>query len=260
MKKCLVVLSALVLFAFSGCQKFAGDPVSQDFTIDGTYTALEVGSAFEVTVSDAVDVVTVTVGENVMPKVVVEVVDNTLKIHLKPAVNFYGGEMKAIVPYNAHLTSVDLSGASEFHSEYGLKGKKVEIDLSGSSDFFGDILADNIDMDLSGSSSIKGYVEALELDLEMTGSSDATFEGQVGLLKMDLNGSSDIMKTINGNRYGFACDHCEGLMSGSSNAYIHCDGSIKVNLSGSSELHFTGDGNPADSHTSGSSDICHDTL
>lgn len=261
MKKHLVFLSTLVLFAFCACSKFAGDPVSKDFSINGSYAELEVEDAFDVYVDSTATQITVTVGENIMPKVVVEKVGNTLKIHLKGInQNIYGSDMKVVVPYNADLTSVDLSGASEFHSEYGLKGKKVEIDLSGSSDFFGDILADNIDMDLSGSSSIKGYVEALELDLEMTGSSDATFEGQVGLLKMDLNGSSDIMKTINGNRYGFACDHCEGSMSGSSNAYIHCDGSIKVNLSGSSELHFTGDGNPADSHTSGSSDICHDTL
>ncbi len=279
MKKYLAILSVVVLFAFSGCSKYAGDPVSKNFSISGTYTELEVDDAFDITVSDVATQITVTAGEYVMPNVVVETVENTLKIYLKGWHSNRGTDMTVIMPYNANLTSVDLSGASEFHSEYGLEGNKVEvelsgasdfycdidadevdIDLSGASDFFGDILADNIDMDLSGSSSIKGYVEALELDLEMTGSSDATFEGQVGLHKMDLDGSSDIMKTINGNRYGFACDHCEGSMSGSSNAYIHCDGSIKVNLSGSSELHFTGDGNPADSHTSGSSDICHDTL
>ena len=98
MKKYLVVLSALVLLAFSSCQKFAGEPITKNFSISGNYTELEVQNAFEVTVSDAVEVVTVTVGEKVMPKVMVEVVDNTLKIYLKPTGHFYGGEMKAIIP------------------------------------------------------------------------------------------------------------------------------------------------------------------
>ena len=275
----MFVLSTLVLFAFCSCQKFAGDPITKDFNIEGTYTELQVENAFDVTVSDAVSQITVTAGENVMPKVIVEVVDNTLKIRIKPMATVYGGELKAVIPYNADLTRVDLSGASEFHSEYELEGEKVEVDLSGASDFYcdidaaevgvdmsgasnfyGDILADEIEMDLSGSSNIKGYVEALDLDLEMSGASDATLEGYVGMLKIDLDGSSNIVKKVVRNRYALVCDNCEGKMSGSSDAYIRCDGTIKVNLSGSSELHFTGDGNPADSSTSGSSDIIHDVL
>lgn len=275
MKKYLFILSAIVLFAFSSCQKIAGDPITQDFNIEGPYTALEVHNAFEVTVSDAVDVVTITVGENVMPKVLVEVVDNTLTIRLKPRTNFFGGEMKAIIPYNANLTSVDMSGASEFHSEYGLEGEKVEVELSGASDFYcdidadevdidlsgasnfyGDILAAKIDMDLSGSSDIEGDVTAEELELDLSGGSDATLEGQVEMLKIDLTGSSNIVKKVVGNRYALACDQCEGSMSGSSDAYIHCDDRICVNLSGSSHLHYTGSGTSSGcSTTSGGSTI-----
>ena len=278
MKKYLFVLSALVLFAFSGCQKLAGDPISKDFPIESHYTELEVEDAFDVTVSDAVDAITVTVGEKLMPKVVVEVVENTLKIHFKGINhNSYGTDLKVVIPYNADLMSVDLSGASEFHSEYGLEGEKVEVELSGASDFYcdidadevdidmsgasnfyGDILADEIDMDLSGSSDIKGYVEALDLDMEMTGASDATIEGYVETLKINLSGASNIKKTVNGTRYGFACEQCEGSVSGASDVYIHCDGTIKVNLSGGSDLHYTGDANTTGSDTSGASDIYHD--
>lgn len=296
MKKYLFVLSTLVLFAFSSCQKFAGDPITKDFTIAGTYTELEVQDAFEVTVSDVATQVTVTAGENVMPKVIVEIVGNTLKIRVKPMATLYGGELKAVIPYNADLTSVDLSGASEFHSEYGLEGQNVEVELSGasdfycdidaddikidlsgssnfhgnavadkveahlsgSSDFFGDVLADEIDMELSGSSSIEGNVSAGELDLEMSGASDATLVGHVTQLKIDLEDSSNIVKKVVGNRYALICDNCEGKMSGSSDVYIHCDGSIKVNLSGSSELHFTGNAFTGDSTTSGSSNIIHE--
>ena len=275
----MIILSALVLFALCSCSKYAGEPISKDFNISGTYTELEVEDAFDVTVSDVATQVTVTAGENVMPNVVVETVENTLKIYLKGWHSNRGTDLTVILPYNANLTSVDLSGASEFHSEYGLEGDKVEvdlsgasnfycdidadevdIDLSGASDFFGDILADEIEMDLSGASKIKGYVEALDLDLELSGASDATFEGQVGTLKINLTGASNIKKTVNGNKYGFACDLCEGTMSGASNIYIHCDGTIKVNLSGASDLHFSGNAFTGDCTTSGGSDIYHDTL
>lgn len=277
MKKYLFVLSTFVLFAFSSCQKFAGNPISEDFNITGAYTALEVHNAFDVTVSDAVDVVTITVGENVMPKVVVEVVDNTLKIYLKPVGNIYGGKMKAVIPYNTNLTSVDLSGASEFRSEYGLDGDKVivelsgasdfycdinanevNIDLSGSSNFYGEILADEIDMDLSGSSDIESELSADELDLDLSGASDATLEGEVDNLKIKMTGSSNIVRKVVGNHYALVCNQCEGTISGASEAFIHCDGTIRVNLSGASDLHFTGDGNPADSSTSGGSNIIHE--
>ena len=276
MKKYLFVLSTFVLLVFSSCKKFAGDPVTKDFNISGAYTALEVSNAFNVTVSDAVDVVTVTVGEKVMPYVMVEVVDNTLKIYVKPMGNIYGAEMKAIIPDNADLTSVDLSGASKFHSSYGLYGEKVEVELSGASDFYcdidavdvdvelsgasnfyGDIVAEEIDMSLSGASDIEGQVAAEDLDLDMSGASDATFEGQVTKLYMNLAGSSNIIKKVVDGRYALVCDQCEGFMSGASGAYIHCDGTIKVDLSGASDLHFTGEGNPADSSTSGGSSITH---
>lgn len=274
MKKYFAVLSVLVLFAFCSCQKFAGDPITKDFSIAGSYTELKVESAFDVTVSDAATQITVTVGENIMPKVVVEIVDNTLKIYCK-RLTIPAGEMKVTIPYNADLTSVDLSGASEFHSEYGLEGQKVEVELSGASDFycdidadevkidmsgasgfFGDIVADGADVNLSGSSDIKGGMDALDLDLELSGASFATFEGQVIDLKIDLTGASNIIKKVVGNRYALVCGKCEGTMSGASVAYIHCDGRICVDLSGASDLHYTGDGiSSGCSTTSGGSSI-----
>ena len=275
MKKYLFVLSALVLLAFSSCKKYAGDPITKDFNISGAYTALEVSNAFNVTVSDAVDVVTVTVGEKVMPNVVVEVVDNTLKIYVKPMGNIYGAEMKAIIPYNTDLTNVDLSGASKFYSSYALEGEKVEVELSGASDFYcdidavdvdvdvsgasnfyGDIVAEEIDMNLSGASDIEGQVSAEDLDLKLSGASDATLSGLISELKIELTGASNIVKQVVGGEYALACDQCEGTMSGASHAYIHCDGRICVDLSGASILHYTGSGSSSGcSTTTGGSSI-----
>ena len=279
MRKHLFILSTLVLFALCSCNKFAGDPISKDFSIAGSYTELQVENAFDVTVSDAVDVITVTAGENVMPNVVVEKTGNKLRIHLKAMSSAYGSDLKVVIPYNADLTSIDLSGASEFHSEYGLDGQKIEVelsgasefycelyadevdvDMSGASEFFGDIDADEIDMDLSGASKIEGYVTATELDIELSGGSDAILEGQVATLEINLTGASNIMKKVVENRYALICDQCQGSLSGGSNAYIHCDGSIKVSLSGGSELHYTGNAATTGSDCTGGSEVSHDVL
>lgn len=260
MKKYLFILSTLVLFACDSCQKFAGDPVTQDFSIEGSYTELQVESGFEVTVNDVATAITITAGENVMPNVLVEKSGDKLRIHLKPMANSYGSEMKVILPYNADLTSVDLSGASGFHSEYGLAGEKVDVELSGASEFYCDIDADEIEMDLSGASYVEGTIDASELDLDMSGASDATLEGQVATLDINLSGASNIIRKVVGNRYALACDQCKGSMSGGSDAYIHCDGTIKVDLSGGSELHYTGNAATTDSNCTGGSNISHDVL
>lgn len=263
MKKYLIVLSTLVLFAFSSCSKItlSGNDITKEFIIDGSYTELCVENAFEVTVSDAVSQITVTTDEKVMPKVRVEKKGDKLRIYLRPLTINTGMDLKVLLPFNADLKRVDLSGASEFHSDYALMSKDVEVELSGASEFYCDIDADEvdidvsgaseyygginaseIDMELSGASNIESELNATELDLHLSGASDATLKGLIDELKIELSGASNIVKQVIGGEYSLACDHCEGTMSGASEAYIHCDGRICVDLSGASYLHYTGDG------------------
>lgn len=260
MKKNLIVLSIIAMTAFCSCSEWAGDPITQKFNIDGSYTELVVGDAFDVIFSDTATSITVTAGENVMPKVKVNRNGNKLNIFLKGWATNRGKEMTVILPYNSDLCSVDLAGASGFHTDFPLKAKTIEIELSGASDFYGDIEAEQIEMDLSGSSDFNGNIVADELELDMSGASDATLVGQVSTLKLGLSGSSSLKRSIVGSHYAFACDNCEGSMSGSSEAYIHCDGSITVSLSGASDLYYTGSAITRGSSTSGSSNIVHDEL
>ena len=83
-----------------------------------------------------------------MPNVVVETVENTLKIYLKGWHNNLGKDMTVILPYNAALTSVDLSGASEFHSEYGLiKSGLSQRDLDRRAGIHSVLMMENSDPD-----------------------------------------------------------------------------------------------------------------
>lgn len=241
MFKCLIAFSAILMTAFTGCSKWAGDPITQEFTVSGSYTELVVQDAFDVTVSSEVSQITVTAGDNIMSKVKVEMEDNTLKIYLKGWTLSYGSDMKVLLPYNPGLNSVELSGASEFQSPFTLTGTKVEIECSGASVFNGSVLAD-------------------ELDLDLSGSSDATIGGTVHKLDMNISGSSGLEKNIVDGRYSPACTECTCSISGSSVAYIHCDGSISGRVSGSSDLHYTGNASTSGCSSSGSSSITHDVL
>ncbi len=240
MRKYMILFATVALTMFCACSKSDGDPITQEFSVSGTYTELTVSDAFDVTVSDEVSQITVTAGENIMSKVRVETVDGELKIYLKGWTVSHS-DMKVVLPYNPALRSVELSGASELRSSYVIAGPDVDIELSGSSSFY-------------------GFVEADELDLDLSGASDATIEGVVGKLDLNLSGSSDLEKKVAENRYSLTCGQCECSISGASSAYIHCDGTIKGSISGSSSLHFTGTAFTADCSTSGSSSIVHDVL
>ena len=260
MRRFLIVLSAVVLVAFSSCKEVTeGDITTKDYDNPSSYTALEVSNAFDAYVSENTDVITITAGENVMPYVVVETENNTLKIYLKPMTILNISELKVVLPYNADLLSVTLSGASEFHSEFGLAGEDLNIELSGASEFYCDLTAsDDLDLIMSGASKIESALIADELKLEMSGASHATLTGEVSNLKLDLSGASKLKENVIGTQYSLSCGQCEGTISGASSAYIHCDGNITVDLSGASQLHYTGNGNSSDSHCSGGSTIHHD--
>ena len=72
--------------------------------------------------------------------------------------------------------------------------------------------------------------------------------------------ASNIIKTVADDGYGFRCNRCEGSLSGASSAFIHSDGTLRLGLSGASDLHYTGNASTTGTHTSGASNLIHDTL
>ena len=89
---------------------------------------------------------------------------------------------------------------------------------------------------------------------------DAEIKGEVGQLILDLSGASDLESPVVNKRYGLVCNSCEGFLSGASDAYLHCDGTISLSLSGSSDLYYTGDATTNACSTSGGSKIKHERL
>lgn len=208
MKNIVILLSLSILFF--GCTKDWGTPVTKNYPINGAYTKLDVSNAFEVTVSDQVTDVVVTVGELAHDRVVVKVVDGELLIGFKPNTN-YSGKAKAVIPA-AVLRKLDLSGASSFT---------------------GDLRGDDVDIELSGASTYRGIVEATELDIDLSGASDAILSGACQTkMEIDLSGASTL-KAAN-----LSAMSVYGEMSGASDADVTVCSDLNVELSGASTLTY----------------------
>lgn len=208
MKNIVILLSLSILFF--GCTKDWGTPATKNYPINGAYTKLDVSNAFDVTVSDQVTEVVVTVGELAHDRVVVKVVDGELQIGFKPNTN-YSGKAKAVIPATV-LRKLDLSGASSFT---------------------GDLRGDDVDIELSGASTYRGTVEATELDIDLSGASDAILSGACQTkMEIDLSGASTL-KAAN-----LSAMSVYGEMSGASDADVTLCSDLNVELSGASTLTY----------------------
>ena len=209
MKNIVILLSLSILFF--GCTKDWGTPATKNYPINGAYTKLDVSNAFDVTVSDQVTDVVVTVGELAHDRVVVRVVDGELQIGFKPN-TMYNGKAVAVIPANANLSDLELSGASSFT---------------------GDLRGDDVDIELSGASTYRGTVEATELDIDLSGASDAILSGACQTkMEIDLSGASTL-KAAN-----LSSMSVYGEMSGASDADVTVCSALNVELSGASTLTY----------------------
>jgi hypothetical protein len=227
MKKTLVMLSLCALFF--GCTTDWGDPTTRNYPISGPFTSLEVSDAFQVTVSDQVSDVVVTVGELAHDNVEVKVVNGKLHIGFTSMrFNLYDGVATAIIPA-AVLRDLSLSGASSYTGD--LSGDDVDIDLSGASAFTGNVVANKIDFDLSGASSCRGNVEAENIDVDLSGASSVNIGGNChSLMKIGLSGGSELRAAA------LNASAVRGNMSGGSYADVTCCSALNVELSGGSTL------------------------
>ena len=227
MKQTLIMLS--MCFLFFGCTRDWGTPTTRNYPINGTYTGLDVSSAFQVTVSDQVNDVVVTVGNLAHPRVIVKVKEGKLHIGFKPHTT-YNGVASAVIPASI-IRDLELSGASSFKGD--LSGNEVDIDLSGASFFKGNIVAHDVAFDLSGASTCESNVETDELDIELSGASSAILNGLCqSNMELEISGASKLEAAhIN-------APSIHGNMSGASNADVTCCTSLNVELSGASTLTY----------------------
>lgn len=234
MKKIAFVLSLVVLAtASTSCKKIKGsDTITSEIRALSMFTQIDVDDAFEVdvTYSPTQEMVVVEAPDNLHEFIETNVVSGKLKMHFKHNKNISTKKPVKIHITTSQLNKFDLSGASDVVLNNPLNDFDFELEMSGASDFEGEINVTNGDVEMSGASNAKINGTAM----------DAFF---------DLSGASTIRK------YEFEIETLDVKLSGASTAFLTILNSMSVELSGASTLNYKGD--PVITHitTSGASNI-----
>lgn len=122
---------------------------------------------------------------------------------------------------------------------------------SGASDVYVDgvIRSGSLDINLSGASDFKGEVDANTLTVDQSGASDATVKGRASSLKVEVSGASDF------TGFDLQTENCQARATGASEVKITVTKELNARASGASSIQYKGSGVIRELHTSGASSI-----
>ncbi len=231
MKKflCLLLLTGFITTA--SAQKTINDANAQKRNVSG-FHAIEVSGGIDLYLSQGDEAVAVSAAKDeYREKIITEVKDGVLKIYFEwknnLKFNWDSRKLKAYVSFK-NLDGLEASGGSDIIVDGTIKTTKLNMEISGGSDF-------------------KGKVETDELKVNASGGSDVSISGKAARLTIDANGGSDF------NGYDFASDICNVEASGGSDVEITVNKELSANASGGSDIHYKGTGLIRDIKTGGGS-------
>jgi len=209
----------------------SGNSETQTMNYSG-FTAVEVGSAFKVTItqSDSYSVI-ITGNEKIFDQIQVTQNGNTLMIDTQPGTTFTGISNLAAQITMPELNSVVLSGATHGTTS-GFRST-------------GPFVAN-----LSGASSLEmTNLEVGNTTVDLSGASTFTAAGSANDLVAVIAGASTL------NILGLPVNNANVTLSGASNARINVNGRLDADLSGASSLQYSGQPTLGSITTTGASSI-----
>jgi hypothetical protein len=120
---------------------------------------------------------------------------------------------------------------------------------SGNVKIEGTLKSESLELGVSGSGNVSGDIQASELEIRQSGSSNIKLTGTVERASFSCSGSGNISSP------GLAIQDCDVRISGSGNADITVNKTLKASISGSGNVKYRGAGNLISSSTSGSGRI-----
>lgn len=129
-----------------------------------------------------------------------------------------------------------------------------KLNASGASDILVDgvLSGDRLDIDLSGASDFKGTVKLNEMHIDQSGASDITIHGSVSNLTIQASGASDV------KGYGLIADNCNAHATGASDIRISVNKELIAHASGASSILYKGTAVIKELHSNGASSVNHD--
>lgn len=234
----LLMLMAFTVVQFWGCDddtniwgqvKGSGDIITIDYSF-ANFTRIEASNAFLLTVRQA-------------DSFFVQLhVDDNLSKYLE--VNKNGSWIEVGLDDGKSYTDVHLTAIVHMPNINYLKGSGAcDIELDGfasESDFM---------MELSGASDFSGNLDADECEIYVSGASTVNLNGSCNELFLEASGASNL------NMGDFIVGTANFLLSGASDGTVHVTDNMDVSISGASTLRYYGDPQLGNINISGASDL-----
>jgi hypothetical protein len=220
------------------------------------FTSIRVSNAIELFISqsDKTEVAVSAKSEEYRNRIITEVDGGTLIIRLSDNRWWkWGNEdyrIKAYVSVN-ELYSITASGATNTKIVNGLTVEKLKINLSGASDFKGDIKAGTLLADLSGASSFKGTVQAGALSVKGSGACNFEASGSGDDLIVEVSGATSV------KMYDYLVKGASVDASGASSVKLNVSEMLKPHATGASSIDYKGTATIKEMHSSGASSVRH---
>lgn len=171
---------------------------------------------------------TVVTDENIQPYVLVEEVNNTLKLKMKPG--SFSCKKLLIKVYAPNLSSLDLIGSGEFKANDKITAHEFSGTISGSGNFRGAFDSQKMQINIYGSGDVAVEGATQELDVRISGSGN--FNGknlQSKNANIKISGSGDV--TV------FATELLDAMVSGSGDIRYLGDPHLNTKISGTGSIH-----------------------
>ena len=201
-------------------QKTINDPNAEKRNVSG-FRAIEVGSGIDLHLSQGTEAVAVSAADTkYRDRIKTEVVKGVLKIEYEYDKGTKNNWTDSKMKLKAYVSIKDIEGlhargGSDVFVDGTVKSSKIEINISGGSDF-------------------DGKVEAGTMTAHVSGGSDMKISGSAKSLRVNASGGSDF------EGFGLIVDECNADASGGSDISITAMKEINVETSGGSDIHYKG--------------------
>lgn len=230
MKNLILLLTGSLLFI--SCASISGNGNVRDENRDiAAIQTVKTSGSIDVEIKDGNDYsMVVENDENLIPYVITDVSNGVLNIHYKNGYSVMNDHAKVIVTVPA-LNKLVTSGSGDISSDGIIKSNgQMEISSSGSGDVSVGVDAPSVKVTGSGSGNISLSGRTKGFDCKISGSGDVRCE--------NLKSENAVI-----------------LVSGSSDVHVFASVSLKVNISGSGDVTYSGNPTSPEIHIAGSGTV-----
>lgn len=253
--------AALLLVLAAGCSvspggvggqvSGSGTPASKQFDYSG-FTGLRVDNAFHATVTrgDAFSV-QVTVDDNLVKYLKVEVHGGTLEIALDPGMSYRDTTLKAVVTMPS-LTALEVNGGATADVQGVAAGDPLDVKAAGAGKAsLSGARAGAVTIDVSGGGGLTGELQAQSLSGEVSGAGRVSLEGSATSAKLEASGAGRLdLQTL-------TVQDADLQLSGGASGTVRVTGTLNVEASGGAHLEYYGTPTLGRMDVSGGAQVTH---